>query len=576
MIASTTLLARRLGWKKVERSGRPARTRTALLSTFTVDPIAPYLGMAMEEANLAPTFFVAPFGQVTSEFLDPTSATARFRPDLVVAWPSLEDLWAGGALPLDGALDGYVEPLVEMAAVAAAAAAKWSAMLVFVLPALPMVRPLGVGDATNPLGVAAAAYAAREAARVALTIHTGVLVADAEDVVRGLATGATFDPRRWYSARIPWSEVAFSILAEQVARLVSLARFGARKVVVVDADNTLWGGVVGEVGPERVDILDNGPGEAYRGFQQYLIELRRAGLVLALASKNNEPEVWRAFGRREMVLRQEHLSAWRVNWKPKAENIDDMVAEFNLGLESVVFIDDSPMERDSVVSALPGVRAVAFPEDPSDWIAMITKDGFLDRLPPTTDDLTRANSYGAERQRRVARSTLTHEQYLDTLRLEVAMFMPAPDDLARLAQLVAKTNQFTLHQPRHSEATLAAMIRDPSIAVRIVAARDRFGDYGVVGAFVVVGRKLDTFVLSCRAMGRGVEVAMLTAAGKLAGGPIDVQVEVGARNAPAREFFAIHRVVDGVTDGAATDGRRISVLAPSWPKHVSSFGGLTW
>ena len=576
-----SLLARRLAWKQLERRrGQlcgppgdptdPVETRVALLSTFTIAPLVPYLGVEMDARQLAPAIHSGPFGQTTAELLDPASATRAFAPDTLVLWPTFEDLWT--TTPLDAPIDAAVDVLVDLAETAARAASDQLATLVFVLPALPLVRPLGVGDAANSTGVAAAAYAAREACRGALAGRPGVLVADAEDVVRSLGTAAVIDARRWFSARIPWTEVGFAAIADRLARLLALARYGARKVAVVDADNTLWGGVVGELGASGIDLLENGPGEAFRAFQRYLLDLRGSGMLVALASKNNEADVWEAFGRREMVLKQEHLSGWRVNWAAKAANIDDLTAELNLGLGAAAFIDDSPMELDSVAATLPEVATIAFPADPADWIVAVGESGVLDRLPPTTSDLTRAGSYAAETQRRLVSHAMTQADYLASLELEISIFAPRLGDVGRLAQLVAKTNQFTLDRPRHAEAVLAEMGRDDAYAIRLVEAADRFGDYGVVGAFIVGGRSLDTFVLSCRAMSRGIEQAMLAAAGESAGGYLDVVVHDGQRNAPARTFFAAW------TDPPNADGapnadlspvefvRRLST--PPWPAHI--------
>ncbi len=557
-------LQRRLAWKKTRLAVAVDAPKVTILSTFTANPLEALLGSALHDECVDSHVSVGPFDQITSECIMPGSETDRLQPDIVVVWPRTEDLWRGLAVPLVDGLDAYVSALVDLALVSQSAAAKWSASLVFVLPAHPELRPIGVGDALNPLGVTAAWEAARLETRRSLAAFPGVLIADAEQVVRRLGSDVALDPRTMTAARVPYSDTMFSLMADDIARLVRLHRVGAKKVAIVDADNTLWGGVVGEDGPLGVDLLDNGQGEAFREFQQWLLELRRSGMVLALASKNNEPEVWEAFDRREMNLHREDLAAWRVNWKPKPGNIVEIVDELNLGLSSVVFIDDNPIELTQVDDALPDVATVQMPEDASFWARDVARSGLFDRLPPTHEDLRRAESYTAESERRIVREQMTAEQYLMSLSIVVTFTTASSADLARLAQLVAKTNQFTLGGARHDEATLTSMVHDPSCRVRLVSVVDRFGDYGIVGATIVRtegdSSLLDTFVLSCRAMGRGVEEAMMAEACVSAGTALSVVVHETPRNVPGRAFFASLGIVPG---------RAGVVQGLSWPTHVT-------
>jgi FkbH-like protein len=572
MSASLSPLQRRLAWKK----SRPAlpidAPKVTILSTFTANPLEALLGSALVDERIGSHVSVGPYDQILAECLMPGSETDLLEPNVVVVWPRIEDVWRGLPTPLVDDLHTYVSALVDLASTAQAAAAKWSASLLFVLPAHPEFRPIGVGDALNPKGATAAWEAARLETRRMLAGSPGVLVADAEQAVRQLGVDAALDPRTMTTARVPYTDAMFSLMADDIARLVRLQRLGANKVVVVDADNTLWGGIVGEDGPDGVDLLDNGQGEAFREFQAWLLELRRAGAVIALASKNNEPEVWEAFDRREMNLRREDLAAWRVNWRPKPSNIAEMADELNLGLSSVVFIDDNPIELAQVHDALPEVSTVQMPEDASYWQRAIARTGLLDRLPPTREDLGRAESYAAEAERRIVREQMTPEEYLNSLEITVTLSAPTRSELARLAQLVAKTNQFTLGGVRHDEATLASMVDDPRFRIRLVSVVDRFGDYGIVGATIVEVKArsgtLDTFVLSCRAMGRGVEDAMLADACAGADEGLGITVHETARNVPGRTFFAAHGI---------ELGRAGSVQHLAWPSHVSLtlVGGAT-
>ncbi len=558
-----TALQRRLLWRRVSAGLTQTNGTTVVLSTFTANPLEALVGAALHTEGLSTKMVTGPYDQIISECLVQGSETDLLQPNTVVVWPRLEDLWRAQPLPLVDQLSDYSQMIVDVAVAAADAAERWKATLVFVLPAQPELRPLGVGDAGNPVGVIAAWESARLDVRTVLAGRSGVLVADAEQSVRCLGVRAATDPRTLTAARVPYTDALFCLVADDIARLLRLAKFGARKVAIVDADNTLWGGVVGEDGADGIDLLDNGPGEAFRAFQSWLLELRRSGTIIGVASKNNEADLWEAFGRSEMVLNQAHLAAWRVNWSPKSQNIAEMIDELNLGLASAVFIDDNPLELSEVGESLPEVALLQMPIDASYWMREIAESGLLDRLPPTNEDLGRAESYSAETQRRTVRERMTPEEYLRSLEIAVLCSDPLSSDIARLSQLVAKTNQFTLGGYRHSESELRGLLADSQVRIRMISVIDKFGNYGVVGATIVrstsSGSLLDTFVLSCRAMGRGVEEAMMADVCELSETAVRVNVLLTPRNLPGRTFFE--------SIGAFV-GEEALLSSVRWPVHV--------
>lgn len=541
--------------------------KVGLLASFTVDPIVAYLGTALDAQGISAAVEVGPFDQIVQGLLDLSSLPGG-RPDVAVVWPRLEDLWARDCIPVaaDDSTRSH-EQLLNIGAQVVAQAAT-GVTIILVLPSTPWLRPLGVGDAGNVHGVAASAARTREALRALVAEAPGVMVADADDMLSELGRRAAIDPRRMAAASVPYTEEAFAFLADRIATLLRLERRGATKVAVLDADNTLWGGVVGEDGAAALDLADQGPGSSFREFQTYLAELRRAGLLLTVASKNNEEDAWAGFSRPEMVLRRDDLAAWRVSWKPKSESIADMADELNLGLGAMVFIDDSGAEIAEVAAALKEVRSLQMPTDPAGWFEAIAMSGLLDRLPPTNSDFGRAGSYHLEAQRRTLRESTSVGDYLRSLDLMVAIHAPDGPGLARLAQLVAKTNQFTLGGHRHSAAEIAQLADDPSVALGLVDVSDAFGDYGTVGAFIVRQRDgeaaLDTFVLSCRAMGRGVEDAMLAEVGAFAGSVMVEVVETG-KNTPLRLWLSRFGVSPGVS----------AAIAPvPWPDHITRIEDL--
>ena len=564
-----SLLETRLSWQKIARSGRAAELRVAVLATFTANPLTPYLGVALEDARFPAEIMVGPYDQIVQECISDDGETARFGPDLLIIWPRLEELWGGRPLPLTGEAALYTKDAIEVAEASLEAARRWRATLIFILPAIPEIRAIGVGDACSQTGVFATATVARESLRLRLAGRRGVLLLDMEEIIRHTGSAHAYNPRMLALARIPFSEEVFNLAGQRVAQLFGLSRQAARKVVVVDSDNTLWGGVVGEDGPDGVDLGDNGPGEAYRAFQSYLLELRRAGVLLALCSKNDEADVWEVFSRPEMRLRREDLSSWRIGWQPKSIGLREMADEFDLGLDSFVFIDDNPAEIAEVQASLPEVACIRMPDDPVDWMSAIQLTGVLDRLPPTQEDLNRTTHYEQERVRRELQTRATSpEDYLAGLGVKVRIFTPTQSDIPRLAQLVAKTNQFNLNCKRRGQAELAEICEDGNYWVRLVHTQDRFGDYGVVGGMIAKPDsdcvEIDTFMLSCRALGRGVEQAMAAylfeEAARAGYSKIVAEVKEMPRNEPARRFFA--------ASGCEVAGVASPLTRIEWPPHV--------
>lgn len=539
-----------------------------LLSTFTVDPLRRPLTEKLAGLVESVDFVTGPFGQVIQPMISGEYGVDE--PDVVLVWPSLEDVWSGLATPLADDPEPFVERLLEIVDAAIDGSRRLGATLVFVLPSIPLLRPLGVGDLGNPTGVAATAARARLAAIDRLA-SARALTADAEDAVCAVGRLASHEERFRVVAKMPYTRALFAGVAAQVARLLELSMRGAKKVAVLDVDNTLWGGTIGEVGPNGIDLLDNGPGEAFREMQRFMLDLRRAGLLLTLASKNDEDAVWEGFERPEMVLGKNDLAGWQINWNPKSDTIQALARSLNLGLAEFVFVDDHPSEIGEVHERLPEITVLRMPEDPADWRVEIAMSGVFDRLPPTTEDLDRARSYAQEAQRVEARAAMTTEEFRRSLELVVTLIEPGASELGRLAQLIAKTNQFTLGGPRHTEAAIMAFLGDNNVKARVVQARDRFGDYGIVGAILVRNidavAVLDTFVLSCRAMGRGVEEAMLACAFELAS-PASLQVTIVTtpKNGPVREFFAALGVAADVAG---------QVNPVQWPAHIHRVDGKT-
>jgi len=322
-----------------------------------------------------------------------------------------------------------------------------------------------------------------------------------------------------------------------------------RKCVVVDCDNTLWGGVLGEAGPERVAIGTDYPGEAYREFQQFLAGLRRRGFLLAINSKNDEKEVLSFLADSpDMVLRPGDFTAHRINWEDKGKNLADLAEEMNIGLDAMVFVDDSPVECARVRSAFPEVLVEQFPASPADVPGFIADMRGTQRLRVESEDLKRAESLRANAERhRLRREAPDLDAFIRSLEIRLVIRRQDRAAIPRVSQLTQRTNQFNLTTKRYTPGDVERLMNDG--IVYSMSMEDRFSDYGIVGAAIVTDAgadswEIDTFLLSCRAFGRRIEselLATVLADAYAAGiGVVRARYVATARNGMSRDFLPGH------------------------------------
>jgi FkbH-like protein len=557
-------------------SGR--RVRTVLLADFTVDELAEHLA-APDLGDLCFPTEVAPFDQVIPTLMN-LSASTDAKPDVAVVWTRPERVSSAFADLLLGGEPDLATILAEVDAFVAALKAHAGAARFLFVPSwvLPPYRR-GLG----PLELRGA-RATSALLRMNLRLVEGlgetpnVYVLDA---ARWLATARDggIEAKMWYAGKVAFSSDVLAEAARDV-RAAARAVLGlARKLVVVDLDDTLWGGVVGDVGWESLRLGGHDPsGEAFVAFQEQLIALTRRGVALAVVSKNEETTALEAMRRHpEMRIRPEMLAAYRINWQDKARNVAEIARELKLGLQSVVFLDDSPIERARVREALPEVHVPDWPADPAQYPAALECLRCFDAAHVSAEDLERNAMYATERARTSARTQVaSFDEWLLTLELRVRFEPLGPANLARAAQLMNKTNQMNLRTRRMSEAELAAWAREDGHEVWTVHVSDRLGAAGLTGIVSVAKRgdqvHLEDYVLSCRVMGRRVEETMIWAARERAralGGRVLAIVPLPtAKNKPCLDFF------ERCGLGKNEDGYLARLEAPSDAPGLLSVEGL--
>ncbi|MGI6154041.1 MAG: HAD-IIIC family phosphatase [Christensenellaceae bacterium] len=337
------------------------------------------------------------------------------------------------------------------------------------------------------------------------------------ELAEKMGKAAFYSNKLWYLGKIIHTSSAHEQIAAQVEEMLRLLTYTPKKVLALDLDNTLWGGVVGEAGAEGIGLSEEKLGMVYKDAQRIVKHIKETGVVLAVVSKNNEADAMDVIkSHPHMLLREEDFAVLKINWENKHENILAIAQELNIGLDSIVFIDDSPAERDLVTQLLPEVTVPDFPEQVerlADFFADIY-DRYFKKLSLTKEDAEKTQLYQDNAKRsKLAGAISDFPSFLRQLDMECTAIRPADAQLERLHQLVSKTNQFNLTTRRHSKNDLGEMTRSDHAACYLFSLRDKFGEYGQIGAVIVdlfsETPKIDSFVLSCRAMGKLVENYML-------------------------------------------------------------------
>ena len=325
------------------------------------------------------------------------------------------------------------------------------------------------------------------------------------------------DERFWHMARAPYSREGYFSIAREYMKFIRSLRGRRKKCLVLDCDNTLWGGIIGEDGLEGIQIGQTYPGSAFREFQEAILNLYNRGVLLALCSKNNPEDVEEVLDKHpDMVLRRKHFVSVRVNWGDKASNIKQIAKELDIGLDSLVFVDDNEFETNMVKSMVPEVNVLLLPKEPAEYRRILEERGYFDCVFFSEEDKKRSEMYRAEAKRREAKEQFgasSIEEYLKFLEMEVNIGRAGDFHVPRISQLTQRTNQFNLTTRRYAESDIKRFMEGVDSEVFYVSMKDRFGDNGVVGAAVMTyegeNAFVDVFLLSCRVIGRGIEDALL-------------------------------------------------------------------
>lgn len=504
--------------RQIERDGElpcRRRCRIGIVGSVTLDLLVPPLHAVCLAHGVRAEFWAGGFGQYVQEVLDPLSGLADFKPEIVIIacdWRalSLSEETSDAAKLVEAKVAEFRQLWRECRE-------RLHAHVIQFNFEVPPHGPYGRLSATLPGGMTRVLREINRALFEAGSAIPGLTIVDVDQIAGCVGKLSWNDAALWHAAKQYPAPEALPALARHLAALVRAVLGLTAKCLVLDLDGTLWGGVIGEDGLSNLKLGGLHIGEAYVTFQKYVAALKRRGIVLAVCSKNNEADARQPFeSHPEMVLKLEDITLFVANWNTKDENLRHIARTLNLGLDSLVFVDDSPVERQWVRRQLPEVEVVDLPEDPALYIEALERHLPFEALTLSEEDRHRVRTYRENQEREVLRGACAEvEEFLAALDMVVELRPFDEANLPRIAQLINKTNQFNLTTRRLTESQVASLIGAKGVYTQAMRLRDRYGDYGLTGVLIARAEgsslRIDDWLMSCRVMGRGVEEAMMAA-----------------------------------------------------------------
>jgi len=507
------------GRHKTKAHGKPIRI--ALLGSFTLNGFKETLSVKCREAGIIALFYVGDYNQYVQGFANEGSSFYKFRPDITFLLVDTRSVFG----------DLYLNPYGVSALKRKEAAERvcsnmsglikkflkhGSGMLVMNNFEVPVYSPIGITEPKERFGYIEMVRKLNSLVREFNRI-SAVFTFDYDSFASEIGKYNVVDDKMFYLADMRVAPNIIPHLCGEYMRYVKALASLARKCIVLDMDNTLWGGIVGEEGFEGIKLGPAAPGNAYMDFQKRLLALFNRGVILAINSNNNREDAMKVLQKHPyMVLRERHFASIKINWESKVTNLVEIAKDINITLDSIIFLEDDKRTRHVVREALPQVLCPDIPEDASDYSRFITGLKDIDVLQITPEDKRRGALYVSERERKESRSTFRDlSRYLKHLDVVVRIRSANRFNIPRISQLTLRTNQFNFSTKRYNEKTVERFILDKAYSVYCVDVKDKYGDYGITGALIIQQDKkkwrIDTYLLSCRVLGRNIEEAVIGA-----------------------------------------------------------------
>lgn len=548
----------------------------SILRSFSVEPIVPILKAAGQLEHINLNLTIGEFNTYAQEIISPDSLAYSPETDVVLLAVQTRDiapdLWHGKNC--DRSMIEQV--IADYAGFIKAFRSRSDAYLVihnFEQPAWPA---LGLLDAQSRDSQRNAISEINAALIQIASEYNGIFILDYDSLVSRHGRETWCDEGRWLTMRLPVAMENLHHMANEWLRFLAPLSGRMAKALIVDLDNTLWGGVLGEDGLEGIRLDGEYPGAAYQAVQRAVLDLADRGIILGICSKNDEEGALKALRDLPgMILTPENFSIHKINWQDKASNIKAIADELNIGTDAIAFLDDNPAERLWVRQSLPEVTVIELSDDPLTYVDALRGSVVFERLSVSEEDKQRGRHYAEQRQRKnLQDTTASLEDFYASLETKLDVFPVGAGDITRVSQLSQKTNQFNLTSRRYSEADISNWADSPSHMVFAARVSDRFGDSGIISVVIVEIKneeaRLDTFLMSCRVIGRTVETAILAiVAGQLK--ERGVKNLLGEfipteKNSPAKDFLVDHGFDDKGNGEFMLNLLESSLQVPTWIK----------
>jgi len=528
-----------------------AKCKVAILASFTVSGLKEVLQVLANDAMFAIDIYEAPYKQYEQEMRNSGSRLQHFVPDITILlldpFTILREIQ--GSMFDGKAIEEFIQKKTESLTTLIDSFIKTSKshLVVSLIPSPPF-STLGISEIYTTTSQTNTIRSINHNLRIQFQTNKSVHFFDFNNFILNWGYEQVYDPKLFLMGDYFVSPLLFPQLGYELFGFVKASTGKTKKCIVLDLDNTLWGGIIGEDGLSGIKLGPEPPGNAYLLFQRVLLDYYNRGVLLAINSNNNEADVQEVFEKHPfMLLKPEHFSVRLINWKDKATNMIEIAKLLNLSLDALVFVDDDPKKRILMRSLNPQVLTIDLPDDPAQYAKMLTGINDFAQFTFTSEDLKRGKFYQEQAHRETLKTKVSDlKDYLQKLKVQVKRIPVSDFIVPRAAQLTQRTNQFNITTRRYTEADITKYIHDPNAIICIIEVLDTFGSYGIVGVAIVKKEstdiwEIDTFLLSCRVLGIEVENALLhmicTALQKHHAKILKGVFIPTAKNEPAADFF---------------------------------------
>jgi len=528
------------------------KIKIALLSSFTIKGMKEVLFVKCCQIGVLPEIYVADYNQYSQEILDAESELYKFEPDLVILFIDSrailgEQYFSPYSISEKQREDWVKEKSGEMKSLVDKIKEKSNSKILLHNFEVPLHSPLGIMDNKEKFGFKESIIKLNLEMNENFKDDAQVFVFDYDCFCSGIGKKNIMDYKMYYIGDIKIDLQYMPELCNEYLAYIKPLKSLTKKCIVLDLDNTLWGGIVGEDGLEGIKLGPTPEGRPFLEFQKYLLSLFNRGVILAINSKNNPDDVKEVFEKHShMILKEENFASMQINWNDKISNMKAIAEEINIGTESLVFVDDDKLNREMIREEFPEVLVVELPDDPALYLKTMMEVNDFNILQITEEDKKKGRMYAEQRKRTELHKTATDiTEYLKNLKMIVTIEKASSFNIPRISQLTQKTNQFNMTTRRYPEEDIKKFSESDDFLVISIKVEDKFGDNGITGTAIVEKKgdewRIDTFLLSCRVIGRRVEETLLAYILNEAKKE-NAKVLVGEfiptkKNSPAREFY---------------------------------------